>query len=227
MVHGMMMAEVPHRRAEGAKMPMPHITKIAVTGGPCAGKTSALGSIRKEFSGRGYKVITIPEPATELISNGVTPWECSSAEGYQRCQMEIQLTREAMYLRAARGMNEEKILLVCDRGMLDNKCYMTADEFARVIAELGRTEQQLLASYDAVFHLVSAAKGAEEFFSTESNGIRYETLEEAAALDDRFIDAWAGHPHLFTIGNETNFSDKLDRLNTLIARFLSWKKTSR
>lgn len=200
---------------------MPHITKIAITGGPCAGKTSALASVRACFERQGYKVITVPEPATELISNGITPWECSSSEEYQRCQMEIQLTREAMYLRAATGMDEEKILIVCDRGMLDNKCYMTAEEFARVIADLGCTEEELLASYDAVFHLVSAAKGAEEFFSTESNSIRYESLEEAAALDDRFIDAWAAHPHFSTVGNETNFADKLQCLNDLVARFLS------
>lgn len=191
---------------------MPQITKIAITGGPCAGKTSALNYIRTTFSNLGYKVITVPEPATELISNGVTPWECSSAEEYQRCQMEIQLTREAMYARAARGMRCERILLVCDRGMLDNKCYMSSEAFYRVIEDLGCTEVQLRDSYDAVFHLVSAAKGAEEFYGTESNGIRYETLEEAAALDDKFIEAWSSHPRLRIIGNETDFNEKLSRL---------------
>ena len=199
---------------------MPHITKIAITGGPCAGKSSALKSLRKNFSELGYKVITITEPATELISNGVTPWECSSSEEYQRCQMELQLTREVMYLRAARGMSYKKVLVVCDRGMLDNKCYMTPEGFARVIADLRRTEEELLASYDAVFHLVSAAKGAEEFYSTESNRIRYETLEEAAALDDKFIEAWSGHPRLCVIGNETDFCRKLQRLNEALRDFL-------
>jgi len=118
---------------------MPAIIKIAITGGPCAGKTSALSKIREVFSQRGYKVITVPEPATEFISNGITPWECSSSEEYQRCQMEVQLTREAVYERAARGMEEDKVLIVFDRGMLDNKCYMTKEEFDRVIADLGTT----------------------------------------------------------------------------------------
>ncbi|MBO7673842.1 MAG: ATP-binding protein [Atopobiaceae bacterium] len=199
---------------------MPVITKIAITGGPCAGKTSALASIRTQFSKLGYKVITLPEPATELIGNGVTPWECSSAEEYQRCQMEIQLVREDMYLRAAQGMREDRILIVCDRGMLDNKCYMSADEFDRVIADLGYTEDELCRRYDAVFHLVSAAKGAEEYYGTASNGVRYESLEEAAALDDRFIEAWSCHPYLRTIGNETDFGDKLRRLDREIASFL-------
>lgn len=196
------------------------VTKIAITGGPCAGKTTALKVIQSEFSKRGFKVITIPEPATELISNGVTPWECSSSEEYQRCQMEIQLVREAMYERAARGMNYQKTLLVFDRGMLDNKCYMTDDEFARVLVDLHRTEEELRANYDAVFHLVSAAKGAPEFYSTATNAIRYETLEEAAVLDDRFILAWQRHPHFHIIENKGSFDDKLQDLLQQLEEFL-------
>ena len=199
---------------------MPAITKIVVTGGPCAGKTTALASIQATFSRQGYKVITVPEPATELISNGVTPWECSSAEEYQWCQMRVQLTRERAFERAARGMDYEKILIVCDRGMLDNRCYMTEDEFQRVLADLGSSEIELRESYDAVFHLVSVAKGAEQYYGTESNGARYESLEEAAALDDRFIESWTGHSHLRVIDNSTDFEGKMERLIAEISYFL-------
>ena len=204
---------------------MPEITKIAITGGPCAGKTSALNSVREVFAKRGYKVITVPEPATELMTNGITFRECSTSEEYQRCQMELQLTRERMYLRAARGMAYERILIVCDRGMLDNKCYMTAEEFARVIADLGCTEEELCCAYDAVFHLVSAAKGAKEYYGTQTNGTRYESLEEAVALDDKFIVAWSCHPYLRVIGNENDFEDKLGRLNAEIWAFLESRRS--
>ena len=199
---------------------MPAITKIAVTGGPCAGKTTALVSINAAFSRLGYKVITVPEPATEFISNGVTPWECCTTEEYQWCQMKVQVTRERAFERAARGMNEDKILIVCDRGMLDNRCYMTEEEFQRVIADLGYTEAELCDSYDAVFHLVSAAKGAEEFFGDETNAARYESLEEAAELDDHFIESWTGHPYLRVIGNETDFEEKIKRLISEISYFM-------
>ena len=37
--------------------------------------------------------------------------------------------------------------------------------------------------YDAVIHLVSAAIGAEEFYTTENNEVRHETPEQAADLD--------------------------------------------
>ena len=199
---------------------MPIITKIAITGGPCAGKTTALDSIQSVFEGMGYKVITVPEPATEFMSNGIHPWDCASAEEYQWCQMKVQLTRERAFERAAKGMSEDKILIVCDRGMLDNRCYMTEEEFQRVIADLGATEAELCDSYDAVFHLVTAAKGAQEFFGTESNETRYESLEEAAELDDHFIESWTGHPYLRVIGNETNFEDKIQRLIREISYFL-------
>ena len=191
---------------------MPDITKIVITGGPCAGKTTALTSIQTAFSRLGYKVVTVPEPATEFISNGVTPWECSSAEEYQWGQMRVQLTRERAFERAVAGMDEEKVLIVCDRGMLDNRCYMTEEEFQRVIAALGANEIELRDSYDAVFHLVSVAKGAEDYYGTESNGARYESLEEAAALDDRFIESWTGHPYLRVIDNSTDFEGKIKRL---------------
>ncbi len=191
---------------------MPDITKIVVTGGVCGGKTTALASIRTSFTRLGYKVITVPEPATEFKTNGILPWECATGEEYQWCQMKVQITTEHAFERAARGMDDEKILIVCDRGMLDNKYYMTADEFQRVIADLGYTEAQLRDSYDAVFHLVTAAKGAEEYYTNDNNAARHETLEEAAAMDDGFIEAWAAHHHLRIIDNSTDFEGKMDRL---------------
>ena len=54
------------------------ITKIAVTGGPCAGKTTALSRIQRDFSHLGYTVLIVPETATLLISGGVAPWTCGT-----------------------------------------------------------------------------------------------------------------------------------------------------
>ena len=45
------------------------ITRIVLTGGPAAGKTTLISRILKEFKqDDGWKVITIPETATDLIS---------------------------------------------------------------------------------------------------------------------------------------------------------------
>lgn len=52
------------------------ITKIVLTGGPAAGKTTLVSRVLKEFKQEdGWRVITIPETATELISGfGIKPF---------------------------------------------------------------------------------------------------------------------------------------------------------
>lgn len=196
------------------------ISKIVITGGPCAGKTTAMNWIQGNLSRLGYTVLFIPETATELITGGVAPWTCGSNEAYQRCQMKLQLEKEKVFTQGAASMPADKVLIVCDRGAMDNKAYMTELEFSCVLEALGCNEVELRDSYDAVFHLVTAAKGAEEFYTTSNNAARTETIEEAAAMDDKLIAAWTGHPHLRIIDNATDFEDKLKRLIAEISAFL-------
>lgn len=167
-----------------------------------------------------YTVLFIPETATELISGGVAPWSCSSNVEYQKCQLKLQIEKEKIFDYAAKTMNSEKILIVCDRGALDNKAYMTETDFAVALDYIGANEVELRDNYDAVFHLVTAAKGAEEFYTTANNAARTETIDEAAALDDRLIATWTGHPHLRIIDNASDFEDKMKHLISEIASFL-------
>ncbi len=197
------------------------ITKIVITGGPCAGKTTAMSKIQKEFAELGYYVVFIPETATELITGGISPATLESNYDFQLCQLKLQLEKEKIFEQGANKISRsDKILIVCDRGAIDNKAYMTLDEFDRALAELGLNETQLRDEYDAVFHLVTAAKGAEEFYTTSNNSARTETVEEAAAKDDKLISAWTGHPHFRVIDNSSGFEAKLSRLVDEIASFL-------
>ena len=196
------------------------ITKIVITGGPCGGKTSALTHVQTALSHLGYTVLVVPETATALISGGVAPWTCSSNEEYQKCQMLLQKQKEQVFEQAASTMGNDKILIVCDRGEMDNKAYMTEDEFAHVLDYLGTTMVELRDGYDAVFHMVTAARGAEDYYTLENNGARYETVDQARALDEKFIEAWTGHPHFRVIDNSTDFEGKLRRLIREISYFL-------
>lgn len=196
------------------------ITKIVITGGPCAGKSTAMSWIQNAFTQIGYTVLFVPETATELITGGVAPWTCGTNAEYQKCQMRLQIEKEKIFEQAARTMTADKILIVCDRGALDNKAYMTESEFAEVMSFIGSNEVTLRDSYDAVFHLVTAAKGAEEFYTTANNTARTETVEEAAELDDKLISAWTGHPHLRVIDNTMSFDDKMKKLIEEIDSFL-------
>ena len=196
------------------------ITKIVITGGPCAGKSTAMSWVQNAFTQMGYIVLFVSETATDLITGGVAPWTCGRNSAYQKCQLRLQLDKEKVFEQAAKTMDGEKVLIVCDRGALDNKAYMDGLEFAQVLEFFGTNEIELRDNYDAVFHLVTAAKGAEEFYTTANNAARTETADEAAALDDKLIAAWTGHPHLRVIDNSSNFEDKMKRLIAEISSFL-------
>lgn len=196
------------------------ISKIVLTGGPCAGKTTALTWINNYFSKRGYTVLSVPETATELITNGVAPWTCKTNYDYQTFQIRLQKLKEQIFDDAAKTMKNDRILIVCDRGILDNKVYMKDIEFKRILKDLGTNETKERDSYDAIFHLVSAAKGKEEVYNLSNNAARTESIEKAQKLDDEIISAWTGHPHFRIIDNSTEFEEKLERLLKEIASFL-------
>lgn len=197
------------------------ITKIVITGGPCAGKTTGMSWIQNAFTEMGYVVFFVPETATELISGGVAPWTLNTNLDYQLCQMKLQIHKEKVFEEAAEKIyNSDKILIVCDRGTIDNKAYMSDGEFKSALSKLQLNETELRDSYDAVFHLVTAAKGAEKFYTLSNNKARTETLEEAAIMDDKLISAWTGHPHFRVIDNSKGFEDKMKQLVAEISSFL-------
>lgn len=199
---------------------MKKIAKIVLSGGPCAGKTSALSAVKEEFESMGYTVLTIAETATEMIKGGLAPWTCGVPADFQKLRLELQLEKESVYERAAATMGAEKILIVCDRAALDSKCYMTDETFREALFALGKSEIELRDSYDAVFHLVTAAKGDVSHYVTGEGTGRGEDAERSAHLDDLVISAWCGHPHLRLIGCYDCFEDKMKRLNKEIASFL-------
>lgn len=89
---------------------MRRITRIVITGGPCAGKTTAMDFLRHRYMEQGFRVLCIREAATDLMSGGVTPWNCSTSVFYQQCQMELQAARERIFLQAAESMDANGFL---------------------------------------------------------------------------------------------------------------------
>ncbi len=196
------------------------ITKIVITGGPCAGKTTAMSWIQNAFTRLGYAVLFVDETATQLITGGAAPWLNASNRDFQWHLLELQAAKERAFEDIARTMKAAKVLIVCDRAAMDNCAYMTEQEFGWVLRQLRTNKVALRDQYDAVFHLVTAAKGAEKYYTLANNQARTETVEEAAALDDRLIAAWTGHPHLRVIDNTTGFEEKMLRLIREITVFL-------
>lgn len=192
---------------------MDHIKTIVLTGGPCAGKTSALVKVIEHFSSMGYKVFTIPEVPTIFSQAGMdylTKNQNFFYEG-EKATLEMQLAFEDKFSKMASQI-EQPVLIICDRGALDISAYMTKEMWAKITGLVGVDNRQLLERYDAVLHLVSAADGAEQFYTTATNSTRTEGIELARQLDKKVIEAWAEHPQLRVINNHEDFDNKLNRV---------------
>ncbi|MBR4501087.1 MAG: AAA family ATPase [Clostridia bacterium] len=196
------------------------ITKIVITGGPCAGKTTAMSWIQNAFTKLGYAVLFVDETATQLITGGAAPWLNNSNKDFQLHLLQLQVAKEMAFADIAKTMKSDKILIVCDRAAMDNCAYMTEQEFGWVLKQMQTNKVAMRDQYDAVFHLVTAAKGAEKYYTLANNQARTETLEEASSLDDKLIAAWTGHPHFRVIDNSTGFEEKMLRLIREITAFL-------
>ena len=190
------------------------VYKIVLTGGPCAGKTTALSIIEERLTELGFHVIVVSESATELIKGGVRPFGKVSASmfDFQRLMIPYQLAKESIYDKSLNYLNNEKYVIIYDRGVIDNKAYINQEMFDQILSELGLNEIDLMDNYDMVLHLVTAADGAEKYYTLDNNNARTETIEEARELDKKTLNAWMGHPNLKIIDNTTNFEDKMNKI---------------
>lgn len=186
------------------------VLKVALTGGPCGGKTTSIKTIEEEFQERGYHVIIVPEAATILINSGIRPFGKNGLPMYdfQKYVMELQFRLEDLAEQAAKEIDAQTIV-VCDRGLLDDKAYVSDEEFHELLKYWNITQFDLFNRYDLVMHLVTAAEGKEEFYTTDNNSARTETPEEAREKDRKTLNAWLGHDNLKIIGNDTDFSTKI------------------
>lgn len=202
------------------------IKRIVLTGGPCAGKTSALVRVIEYFSNLGYKVFTIPEVPTMFTQAGMNYLTDNKDFFYEgeKATLEIQLALEDRFMRMAETQ-EGPCVVVCDRGTMDISAYMKPELWQTITSAIGTNSQELRNRYDAVLHLVSAADGAEQFYTTSNNAQRLEQADEAGlrvarALDKKVIKAWTGHPHLRVINNNVDFEQKLNRVLKEISNVL-------
>lgn len=211
---------------------MKEIKRIVLTGGPCAGKTTALVKVIEYFSSRGFKVFTIPEVPTMFTQAGMdylTKNQDFFYEG-EKATLEMQLALEDKFMRMAQTI-DEPCVIVCDRGAMDISAYMKPEMWEDITKAVGTNTIELRDQrYDAVFHLVSAADGAEQFYTTSNNASRNEAADEkglqiARMLDKRVINAWTGHPHLRVINNNEDFEAKLNRVLKEISSVLGLPQT--
>lgn len=190
-----------------------NIVRIALTGGPCAGKTTAMARIIERFSSLGYLVYALPETPT-LFSNASINFLTSDRQYFyniEKAVLKFQIQMEDTFIELARSASRP-VLIIADRGTMDISAYMEPTIWQALLDELGLSEVKLRdARYDGVIHMVTAAIGAEEFYTTENNAARTEGIELARELDNKIMKAWTGHPQLRIIENNVDFDIKINQ----------------
>lgn len=193
---------------------MPDIHKIVLTGGPCGGKTTALAQLHERLSALGFRVFLVPEVPTIMISAGASFGDMSPDQliRSEAALLTLQMAMEDAFIRVAETMTQPSVLLF-DRGTMDVSAYLPEATWQALLDEQGWTTVGLRdRRYDAVIHLVTAAVGAEAFYTTANNAARRETPGQAAAIDAKLQQAWLGHDRLRVIDNSTDFAGKVRRV---------------
>lgn len=200
--------------------------RIVLTGGPGSGKTTVLNSIVNMYTSLGVKVVVVSETATEIINSGIKPFGDDKIEmlDFQKLVLSLQLSKEKIYDEAIRMYQKvhpnEDILIIYDRGSIDNKAYITDEEFDAVMQSVCDDDYStILNKYDLIIDLV----GSKKFYTLENNKARSESADVALTLGEKTLKSWVGHPKVKIVGPKENMNDKVSEVVSYINELLSKK----
>lgn len=171
----------------------------------------------------GFEVVNVAEAFTIFASNGMS-LDFFSTPGMdviiQHTVMDTQMQLEDAVEKILRARGRPAVMM-CDRGAMDGRAYMDTANWEQLLADRGTTETEIRDNrYNAVFHMVSAADGAEQHYTLENNQARTEDSETARLMDRNTQKAWLGHSHMYVFDNSTDFEGKLERLVDVIAKLV-------
>lgn len=206
------------------------IAKIALTGGPCAGKTTTISRIEEHLNDLGYHVLTVNECATETIKNGIRPFG-KNAVGVYEFENEIlnlQLYKERRFKDFIKNYPDDtKIIILCDRGAVDVCAYLGIDEYKRMLKENHLNGDDLLKEYDLVIHMITVAANLENRYSNSNNKARFEDSQEAIDVDNNIKEAWRDYPNMKVVPVCEYLEDKIHMAINYVDELLKEKdKTS-
>lgn len=200
------------------------VKRVVLTGGPGTGKTTVINKIREVYEKQGVTVIVIDETATYLIEKGIKPFGDNAIDmvDFQELVMKMQLAKEAVFDRAIEMQKNENVLIVYDRGTIDNTAYVNEDEFKEVLARLNhvKTFAELMNKYD----LVLVLGGSKDFYTTENNVARSESADEALKLGETTLKCWLGHKNVRIVMPKSTIDEKINEVLNIINELLQ-KKT--
>ena len=199
------------------------IANIALTGGPCAGKTTTINCVKEALERMGYHVLLLNECATELINGGIRPFGDNSIPvfDFQNEILNLQLYKEKRYLDIVSKLPKDtKCVILSDRGFLDSKAYLGDELFAKLLEENNLDEDKLSLKYDMVIHMVTVATDIKNKYNTSTNSARFEDADEAIDIDLKTGKAWSKHANLKVIEATETIDEKIKKVQELICNFV-------
>ena len=141
----------------------------------------------------------------------------------------MQLQTERTFLQVAASTGRPSVV-VMDRGINDIQAYMPPDLWDKLITDpvygIEISNDYINDRYDLVLHLVTAADGAEKFYTTANNAARTETAEEARGLDKLVEGGYAGlkkaGKHV-RVDNSTDFKGKMAKATKAVLNMIDGK----
>ncbi|EOD41123.1 hypothetical protein EMIHUDRAFT_199318 [Emiliania huxleyi CCMP1516] len=197
-------------------------------------QSSSLEHLTKALTANGFDVLCVPEVTS--ARGAVEPMRrlpIRALVEFETGLIQAQLQLENSFTQIARSTGRPTVVIL-DRGLLDVGAYLPPKVWTDVILkENGMTEASIAARraifqhltrwatrYDLVLHLVTAADGAEKFYTTENNAARTETAEQARELDLKIRSCYKAHPKLEVIGNTGSFDAKLQSATKLVLQMV-------
>lgn len=141
---------------------------------------------------------------------------------FESALLQFQLQAERSFLRIASSTLRPAVV-VMDRSICDIKAYMSATLWQKLLEHHSLTEEYINKRYDLILHLVTAADGAEKYYTCANNTARKETAEQARELDKKLENAYTGAKANGTfarIDNTTDFEKKVARATAAVMRML-------
>ncbi|MBQ8892185.1 MAG: ATP-binding protein [Bacilli bacterium] len=197
---------------------------IVLTGGPCAGKTTTIASVKEYLEKLGYHVLLLNECATELINGGIRPFGSGAIPvfDFQNEILNLQLYKEKRYLDIIKKLPDDtKCIILSDRGIMDSKAYLGQELFSSLLELNNLKEEELGEEYDLVIHMVTVATDIKNKYNTTTNTARFEDADEAIDLDKRTSDAWSKHKNVKVIEATAIIDEKIEKVKAVINEFLN------
>jgi len=194
--------------------------RIVFTGGPSSGKTTIMEELKRFYN----KAIFVPESATLLLNGGYPKPQPYSEEWHLLFEDSIfHLQKSIEDAASLKATHAHADLVILDRGLLDVAAHLP-NGMNQYCQRYEMTEEESLARYDVVIHLVSFAmfdpikyqKIAEERWGKS----HFTSFDYAINIEQSSYDAWANHKNRFIVDGKGDIKKKTEEVIDIIKRVM-------